>query len=116
VVECCIEVGRTTSLKVWRGIVCSIDRETRELFPRRFQPPRNICGPLPVCMGDMAIIGRLHPMLVHFPIGLVLIAGAAGVVAMMTDVRAWRIVAVANVRIGAALGIGAAIAGWRLAS
>ena len=35
---------------------------------------------------------------------------------MMTDLRAWRIVAVANVRIGAALGIAAAIAGWRLAS
>jgi uncharacterized membrane protein len=67
-------------------------------------------------MGDMAIIGRLHPMLVHFPIGLVLIAAAAEVVAMMTDLKAWRIVAVANVRIGAALGIGAAIAGWRLAS
>ena len=75
-----------------------------------------MCGPSPVCIGDMALIGRLHPMLVHFPIGLVLIAAAAEVVAMMTDLRAWRIVAVANVRIGAALGIGAAMAGWRLAS
>src|SRR5712691_3137807 len=78
--------------------------------------PRNICGPPPVCRGDMALIGRLHPMLVHFPIGLVLIAAAAEVVAMMTDRREWRTVAVANVRAGAAFGIGAAIAGWRLAS
>ena len=81
-----------------------------------FQSPRNICGLSPVCMGDMALIGRLHPLLVHFPIGLVLIAAAAEVMAMLTDRRTWRLVAVANVRVGAALGIGAAIAGWRLAS
>ena len=67
-------------------------------------------------MGDMALIGRLHPMLVHFPIGLVLIAAAAEVVAMTTDLHVWRAVAVANVRAGAAFGIGAAIAGWLLAS
>jgi uncharacterized membrane protein len=67
-------------------------------------------------MGDMALIGRLHPMLVHFPIGLVLIAAVAEVVAMMTDLRKWRTVAVANVRAGAVFTLGAAIAGWRLAS
>jgi uncharacterized membrane protein len=67
-------------------------------------------------MGDMALIGRLHPMLVHFPIGLVLIAAVAEVVAMVTDLREWRTVAVANVRVGAVFAIGAAIAGWRLAS
>jgi uncharacterized membrane protein len=64
----------------------------------------------------MALIGRLHPMLVHFPIGLVLIAAVAEVVAMVTDLREWRTVAVANVRVGAVFAIGAAIAGWRLAS
>jgi uncharacterized membrane protein len=67
-------------------------------------------------MGDMALIGRLHPLLVHFPIGLVLVAAAAEVVAMLTGFRTWRNVAVANLRIGAVLGIGAAIGGWRLAS
>ena len=55
-------------------------------------------------------------MLVHFPIGLVLIAAAAEAVAMMTDLQEWRTVAVANIRAGAAFCIGAAVAGWRLAS
>lgn len=64
----------------------------------------------------MALIGRLHPMLVHFPIGLVLIAAVAEVVAMTTGLRDWRAVAVANVRAGAVFAIGAVIAGWRLAS
>jgi uncharacterized membrane protein len=67
-------------------------------------------------MGDMALIGRLHPMLVHFPIGLVLIAAVAEVVVMMTHLRKWRTVAIANARVGAMFAIGAAIAGWRLAS
>jgi uncharacterized membrane protein len=64
----------------------------------------------------MALIGRLHPMLVHFPIGLVLIAAMAELVAMVTDVRLWRTVAVANVCAGAVFTIGAAVAGWHLAS
>jgi len=64
----------------------------------------------------VALIGRLHPLLVHFPIGLVLIAAAAEVVAMATGRSDWRTVAVANVRAGALFALGAAIAGWRLAS
>ena len=67
-------------------------------------------------MGDVTLIGRLHPLLVHFPIGLVLIAAVAEVVAMATSLRDWRAVAVANVRVGAVFAIGAAMAGWRLAS
>jgi uncharacterized membrane protein len=67
-------------------------------------------------MSDMALIGRLHPLLVHFPIGLVLIAAAVEAVAMMTNLREWRTVAVVNVRAGAMFSIAAAIAGWRLAS
>jgi uncharacterized membrane protein len=67
-------------------------------------------------MGDMALIGRLHPMLVHFPIGLVLIAAVAEVVSMTTGLGDWQTVAVANVRVGAVFAIGAAVAGWRLAS
>jgi uncharacterized membrane protein len=67
-------------------------------------------------MSDMALIGRFHPLLVHFPIGLVLIAAAVEAVAMMTNLRDWRTVAVVNLRAGAVFSIGAAIAGWRLAS
>jgi uncharacterized membrane protein len=67
-------------------------------------------------MGDMALIGRLHPLLVHFPIGLVLIAAVAEVVTMTTGLWDWRAVAVANVRAGAVFAIGATIAGWRLAA
>ena len=64
----------------------------------------------------MALIGRLHPLLVHFPIGLVLIAAMAEVVAMTTGRWDSRTMAVANVRAGAVFALGAAIAGWRLAS
>ena len=64
----------------------------------------------------MALIGRLHPMLVHFPIGLVLFAAVAEVVAMTTGRTDWQTVAILNVRAGAIFAIGAAIAGWRLAS
>jgi uncharacterized membrane protein len=63
----------------------------------------------------MALIGRLHPLLVHFPIGLVLVAAAAEAFAMTTGRSEWRAVAIANVRAGAVFAIGAAIAGWRLA-
>jgi uncharacterized membrane protein len=38
----------------------------------------------------MALIGRLHPVLVHFPIALVLIAAVAEVVAMATGLWDWR--------------------------
>jgi uncharacterized membrane protein len=53
---------------------------------------------------------------VHFPIGLVLIAAMAEVVAMTTGRWDWRAMAVTNVRAGAVFTLGAAIAGWRLAS
>jgi uncharacterized membrane protein len=62
------------------------------------------------------LIGRLHPMLVHFPIGLVLAAAAAEVIAIHTGRAAWRTIAVANVRAGAAMGAITAVAGWALAS
>jgi uncharacterized membrane protein len=75
-----------------------------------------MCGPAAVCMGGMALIGRLHPLLVHFPIGLVLIAAVAELLAMTTGLWNWRVVAVANVRTGALFAIGAAVAGWGLAS
>jgi uncharacterized membrane protein len=64
----------------------------------------------------MALTGRLHPLLVHFPIALVLIAAVAELVAMMTRLREWRAVAVANARAGAVFAVGSAVAGWLLAS
>ena len=75
---------------------------TGGLFPQGVHAPlRNICPPSSVCMGDMALIGRLHPVLVHFPIGLVLIAAVAELVAITTGRGHRRVVAVANVRAGA---------------
>src|SRR6266851_960990 len=64
----------------------------------------------------MALMGRLHPLLVHFPIALILIAALAELVAMATRLPMWRTVAVANVRAGAVFAVGAAVAGWLLAS
>jgi uncharacterized membrane protein len=52
-------------------------------------------------MCDMALIGRLHPLLVHFPIGLVLIAAVAEVVAMATGLRDCRSIDTGNLDPGA---------------
>ena len=46
----------------------------------------------------MAFIGRLHPLLIHFPIALVLAAAAAEGAASITADDRWRRVAVGNVR------------------
>jgi uncharacterized membrane protein len=64
----------------------------------------------------MALTGRLHPLLVHFPIALVLIAAIAELVSLTTRFPEWHMVAVANVRAGAAFAIASAAAGWLLAS
>jgi len=64
----------------------------------------------------MALIGKLHPLLVHFPIALVMAAAAAELVAIATPRHAWHTVAVANIRLGAALGVVTAVTGWLFAS
>src|SRR3954467_8523908 len=64
----------------------------------------------------MALLGRLHPLLVHMPIGLVLFAAAAEAIAMATGRGEWRTTALASVRTGAPFSVAAAIAGWRLAA
>lgn len=64
----------------------------------------------------MWLVGKIHPMLVHFPIGLVLAAAAAEVVAILTGRPAWRTIAVANVRAGAVMGAITVVAGWALTS
>jgi uncharacterized membrane protein len=63
----------------------------------------------------MDFVGRLHPLLIHFPIALVITAASAEAVAMVTADERWRTVAVANVRAGAVFALLATIAGWRLA-
>jgi uncharacterized membrane protein len=64
----------------------------------------------------MLLIGKLHPLLLHFPIGLVLGAAAAELLAILTQRAAWRAAAIANVRAGAAMAALTAIAGWGLTS
>ena len=64
----------------------------------------------------MVLAGKLHPLLIHFPIALVLVAAMAELVATMTNSRDWHVVAVTNLRAGAVLAVGAAIVGWLLAS
>ena len=63
----------------------------------------------------MAFIGRLHPLLIHFPIALVIAAGLAECAAIVTANEDWRTVAVGNVRAGAVFAVLAALAGWLLA-
>ena len=64
----------------------------------------------------MLLIGKLHPLLVHFPIALVLAAAGAEIIAIRTRQVSWRAIAVANVRMGAATGALTLIAGWVLAT
>ena len=64
----------------------------------------------------MGLVGRLHPLIVHFPIALVMVAAAAEGVAAVTRDWRWRAVAVVNLRAGAAFAVAAVVAGWRLAS
>jgi uncharacterized membrane protein len=64
----------------------------------------------------MPLISHFHPLLVHFPIALILAAAAAELVVIATPGLEWRWVAASNVRAGAAIGLVAAITGWLLAS
>jgi len=63
----------------------------------------------------MELIGRLHPLLIHFPIALVIAAVAAEVGAMVTHDACWRQVGITNVRAGALFAVLAAMAGWLFA-
>jgi uncharacterized membrane protein len=64
----------------------------------------------------MTLTGRMHPLLIHFPIALVLAAAAAELVAATTSRREWRVIAIVNLRAGALFAIVAAISGWLLAA
>src|SRR5262249_47706471 len=69
-----------------------------------------------VCVSDMTLTGRLHPLLLHFPIALVIAAALAELIAIRPTRRLWHIVAVANLRIAALFALAAAVSGWLLAS
>ena len=64
----------------------------------------------------MLLIGRLHPLVLHFPIGLVLAAATAELLSILTGRESWRAVGIANVRAGAAMAGLTAVAGWALMS
>jgi uncharacterized membrane protein len=64
----------------------------------------------------MLQIGKLHPLVLHFPIGLVLAAAVAELLAILTRRESWRALGVANARAGAAFAVVTAIAGWALTS
>jgi hypothetical protein len=64
----------------------------------------------------MHLIGKLHPLLLHFPIGLVLAAATAELLAILTGREFWRAVGIANVRMGAGMAFLTAIAAWVLTS
>jgi len=60
----------------------------------------------------MAFLGRLHPLLIHFPIALVIAAALAESAAMVSANERWRTVAVGNVRAGAVFAVLATVLGW----
>jgi uncharacterized membrane protein len=63
----------------------------------------------------MTFIGRLHPLLIHFPIALVIVAVTAEAMAVLTGHGRWHALAVGNIQAAAAFAIVAVVAGWRLA-
>ena len=65
---------------------------------------------------QMAFVGRLHPLLIHFPIALALAAAAAEGMAILVHDGRWHTMAVGNVRAAAVLAVMAAVAGWRMAT
>ena len=64
----------------------------------------------------MAFAGRLHPLLIHFPIALILLAVAAESMFLAVRDARWQFVASVSVRAGAISAAAAAGAGWLLAA
>jgi len=64
----------------------------------------------------MTLTGRLHPLLLHFPIALVIAAALAEAIAIGPNQRRWHVVAVTNLRTAAVFAGAAAVTGWLLAS
>jgi uncharacterized membrane protein len=64
----------------------------------------------------MALAGRLHPVLVHFPIALLITAAAAECVLLTAGDERWRLVVMVGLRAGAVSAVAAAATGWLLAA
>jgi len=64
----------------------------------------------------MVLAGRLHPVLVHFPIALLLMAAAAECILVVAGDERWRLVGKVSLRAGAVSAVAAAAAGWLLAA
>jgi uncharacterized membrane protein len=64
----------------------------------------------------MVLAGRLHPLLVHFPIALILCAAATELVAIATRRPVWQALAFIQTRAGALCAAAAAVAGWLMAT
>ena len=64
----------------------------------------------------MTLIGHFHPLLIHFPIALVIVSAVAEATATVSRDERWRTLAIGNVRAGAAFALIAAVAGWYFAS
>jgi uncharacterized membrane protein len=64
----------------------------------------------------MATIGRLHVVLIHFPIALALVAAGAELGDVFSADERWRMVASVNTRLAAAFAVVAAVLGWELAA
>ena len=64
----------------------------------------------------MAFAGRLHPLLIHFPITLVLLAVTAESVFLVARDARWQFIASVSVQAGALAAAAAAGAGWLLAA
>jgi uncharacterized membrane protein len=64
----------------------------------------------------MAFAGRLHPLLVHFPIALLLLAVIAEFLSLALRDARWRFVASVSLRAGAVSAVATAAAGWLLAA
>jgi len=81
--------------------------------PRRRRRNKSTCRL--VCVNDMTLIGRLHPLLLHFPIALVIAAALAELIAIRPGQRVWHVIAVANLQMAAIFALAAAVTGWLLA-
>jgi uncharacterized membrane protein len=64
----------------------------------------------------MVFAGRLHPVLIHFPIALVLLAVTAETVFLAARDARWQFIASVSVQAGAISAAAAAGAGWLLAA
>jgi len=64
----------------------------------------------------MPFIGHIHPLLVHFPIALLLAAAGAELLVIAAPHPVWRSVAVVNACAGAVIGVVTVVTGWLFAS